>query len=98
MEYLQELGAEVARLRRQKGMTQTALASLAGLSQSTLARFETGRVSEFGSRKLLKLMEVLGYELWSREKKARFTFDDAVRMQESEVQAATRDRAGRAPG
>ena len=33
-------------------MTQVQLARLAGLTQSTLARFETGAVAEFGSRKL----------------------------------------------
>ncbi|MBP7485795.1 MAG: helix-turn-helix transcriptional regulator [Aquabacterium sp.] len=37
-----ELGLEVARLRRERSMTQQELATLSGLGQSTLARFETG--------------------------------------------------------
>lgn len=59
-------------------MTQKELAALCGMGQSTLARFETGGVAEFGSRKLLRLLEVLGYGMVFEPMKREFTLDDAL--------------------
>ena len=78
MDSLSSLGRAVARLRKEHGMTQKQLATLCGLGQSTLARFETGGVAEFGSRKLLRLLEVLGHELTFTAKSSSFTLDDAL--------------------
>ena len=75
---LSELGREVARLRNEKGMTQRELSALCGLAQPTLARFETGRVAEFGSRKLLLLLQVLGHGLCVSAAPQQFTLDDAL--------------------
>ena len=63
MRTLAELGQAVARSRRERGLTQAMLAAQAGLSRETLARFERGQLSEFGSRKLLALLAVLEAEL-----------------------------------
>jgi HTH-type transcriptional regulator/antitoxin HipB len=78
MNNLTELGQEVARLRKERGMTQKQLGSLCAMGQSTLARFETGGVAEFGARKLLRLLEVLGYELAITPRARAFTLDDAL--------------------
>lgn len=78
MNNLPELGRAVAVLRKQRNMTQKELATLSGLGTSTLARFETGGVAEFGSRKLLRLLEVLGHELAFTPGRASFTLDDAL--------------------
>lgn len=59
-------------------MTQKELAALSGMGLSTLARFETGGVAEFGSRKLLRLLEVLGHEMSYVPTKRGFTLDDAL--------------------
>jgi HTH-type transcriptional regulator/antitoxin HipB len=75
---LTDLGQEVARLRKEKGLTQKELGALVGMGQSTLARFETGQVAEFGSRKLLRLLEVLGYGLAVTAARPEFTLDDAL--------------------
>lgn len=64
-------------------MTQKELASLCGMGQSTLARFETGGVAEFGSRKLLRLLEVLGYGMDFVPMKREFTLDDALAERQS---------------
>lgn len=87
---LQDLGKEVARLRKDRGMTQTSLAKLAGLGQSTLARLETGGVAEFGSRKLLRLLEALGYEMLFVQARTGFTLDDALRRREHELSTTSR--------
>jgi transcriptional regulator with XRE-family HTH domain len=77
MNNLSELGRELARLRQSRQLTQKELAALCGMGQSTLARFETGGVAEFGSRKLLRLLEVLGYGLSYVPAERSFTLDDA---------------------
>jgi len=78
MNNLLDLGQELARLRKERGMTQKELANLSGMGQSTLARFETGGVAEFGSRKLLRLLEVLGHEMTYVPMNRTFTLDDAL--------------------
>ena len=86
MQSLYDLGLEVARLRQQQGMTQRELAQLVGMGQSTLARFETGAVSEFGSRKLMRLLEALGHELAVKPVASSFTLDDAVAQRRRELE------------
>ena len=84
---LVELGHEVARLRKEKGFTQKQVGALTGMGQSTLARFETGQVPEFGSRKLLRLLEVLGYELAVVPAQSQFTLDDALEQRRRDASA-----------
>ncbi len=86
---LPELGLEVARLRREKGLSQRELGKLSGLAQSTLARLETGQLSEFGTRKLLRLLEVLGMGLSVsslRGTGASFTLEDALAERRAQVE------------
>ena len=90
---LPSLGLEVARLRKEKGLTQKELGSLVGMGQSTLARFETGQVAEFGSAKLLRLLEVLGHALATVPLTQKFTLDDALR--EKQAQGNERASPGR---
>ncbi|TWO70023.1 helix-turn-helix transcriptional regulator [Caenimonas sedimenti] len=87
---LSSLGRQVAELRRQKGLTQRELGALAGLAQSTLARFETGQVSEFGSRKLLRLLELLGHGVSFVPLNTSFTLDDALREKQLEAERASK--------
>lgn len=82
---LPELGQTIARLRKEKGLTQKELGQMVGMGQSTLARFETGQVSEFGSRKLLRLLEVLGYGVLIESANTEFTLDDALVQRQRET-------------
>ena len=63
MQTLQELGEAVAARRKQLGLKQGDVAAMAGVSAESLSRFERGRSAEFGSRKLLAVLAVLGAEL-----------------------------------
>ena len=63
MQTLQELGEAVAVRRRSLGLKQADVAVLAGVTAESLSRFERGRSAEFGSRKLLAVLAVLGAEL-----------------------------------
>jgi transcriptional regulator with XRE-family HTH domain len=73
-------------------MTQKELAALCGMGQSTLARFETGGVAEFGSRKLLRLLEVLGYEMRYVPMKREFTLDDALAERQRDFASDNREQ------
>ena len=45
------------------GLKQGDVAAQAGITPESLSRFERGRAAEFGSRKLLAVLAVLGAEL-----------------------------------
>ena len=63
MQTLQELGEVVAARRRSLGLKQADVAKKAGITPESLSRFERGRSAEFGARKLLAVLAVLGAEL-----------------------------------
>lgn len=63
MQTLHELGLAIARHRQTLGLTQTSVAKLAGIPNESLSRLERGRSTEFGARKLLAVLAVLGMEL-----------------------------------
>ncbi|MES2070058.1 MAG: helix-turn-helix transcriptional regulator [Pseudomonadota bacterium] len=86
MNNLMEIGPAVARIRKERGLTQVQLAQMAGMGQSTLARFETGAVAEFGTRKLLRLLELLGHELQIAPAGARPTLDSVLAERRKEAQ------------
>jgi HTH-type transcriptional regulator / antitoxin HipB len=63
MKTLMELGDAVRTRRRALGLKQVTVALQSGLSAESLSRFEHGHAAEFGSRKLLAILAVLGLEL-----------------------------------
>ncbi|MDE2462669.1 MAG: helix-turn-helix transcriptional regulator [Alphaproteobacteria bacterium] len=63
MKLFTELGLAVAARRRKLGLTQTEVARKAGIAQESLSRFERGRTTDLGARKLLAVLAVLGMEL-----------------------------------
>jgi transcriptional regulator with XRE-family HTH domain len=63
MQTLSELGAAVATRRRGLGLRQQAVAEQTGITAESLSRFERGRSAEFGARKLLAVLAVLGMEI-----------------------------------
>jgi len=63
MNTIQELGEAVAARRRILGLRQADVARHAGITPESLSRFERGRSAEFGARKLLAVLAVLGMEL-----------------------------------
>jgi predicted XRE-type DNA-binding protein len=63
MKTLPELGQAVAEHRRQLKLQQGHVAAHAGITQESLSHFERGQLPEFGSRKLLAVLAVLGLEL-----------------------------------
>jgi HTH-type transcriptional regulator/antitoxin HipB len=63
MQTLAELGQAVSEQRKSLGLKQSEVALRSGLTRESLSRLERGQLPEFGSRKLLAVLAVLGLEL-----------------------------------
>ena len=79
MQTLPEIGEAVAARRRLLRLKQGEVATRAGISQDALSRFERGKSAEFGSRKLLAVLAVLGMELQITETGASGSLDELRR-------------------
>jgi transcriptional regulator with XRE-family HTH domain len=79
MQTLTELGEAVAAKRKALKLSQSEVASRIALTRETLVRFERGQLSEFGSRKLLAVLAVLGLEISFTEVGAAGTLDELRR-------------------
>jgi HTH-type transcriptional regulator / antitoxin HipB len=79
MQSIQELGRAVADRRKSLNYRQSVVAKQAGITPETLSRFERGRTSEFGARKLLAVLSVLGMELEVVEKGMSGSLDELRR-------------------
>ena len=79
MQTLAELGEAVAAKRKALKLSQSEVASRTALTRETLVRFERGQLSEFGSRKLLAVLAVLGIELSFVEAGMTGTLDELRR-------------------
>ena len=79
MKSLAELGVAVAERRRALKLRQSEVAARSGLTKGYLGYFERGQLTEFGSRKLLAVLAVLGMELTFTEVEAAGTLDELRR-------------------
>jgi len=77
---IQELGAEIRRMRQVRGLTQAQLAASAGLSRNTLNRLENGLFPDLGIRKAEVVLERLGLELAIKPSPRKHRAPDYVRM------------------
>ena len=73
---LKELGRQIALARREQGHTQSQLAEIAGLSRQTISALERRDLTDFGLRKVLRLLDVLDLDLVLRQAGHRLTLDD----------------------
>jgi len=79
MRTLTELGAAVAARRKALKLHQSEVAARSGLTRESLVRFERGQLTEFGSRKLLAVLAVLGMEMSFVEAGKSGTLDELRR-------------------
>jgi HTH-type transcriptional regulator / antitoxin HipB len=79
MQTLAELGEAVSTRRKTLGFNQRDVALRSGITRESLVRFERGQVSEFGSRKLLAVLAVLGLEMSFAEVGTSGTLDELRR-------------------
>ena len=79
MQTLAELGEAVSTRRKALGLSQNEVALRSGITRESLLRFERGQVSEFGCRKLLAVLTVLGLEMTFTEVGVSGTLDELRR-------------------
>lgn len=79
MQTLAELGEAVSARRRALRLNQSEVSARSGITRESLVRFERGKVSEFGSRKLLAVLAALGLEMNFSEVGTSGTLDELRR-------------------
>ncbi|WP_418178982.1 helix-turn-helix domain-containing protein [Aliarcobacter lanthieri] len=73
-----ELGKELATLRKSKNISQQAISKDLNISRATISNFESGTSSDIGLKKVLQIIDYLGYEINLKEKSPFPIFEDVV--------------------
>ena len=73
-----ELGKELATLRKSKNISQQAISKDLNISRATISNFESGTSSDIGLKKVLQIIDYLGYEINLKEKSPFQVFEDVV--------------------
>lgn len=73
---LKELGQVIKKLRKEKKLSQTQLCDDLKISRATLSTLENGKGIDIGIRKVLWILDYLGYQLSIKEKNRFPTLED----------------------
>lgn len=73
---LREFGAHMAQLRKEKKVSQEQLSRDLSISRATISSLENGTSSDVGIKKILQILDYLGYELTCKEKSPFPTFEE----------------------
>ena len=73
-----ELGKELATLRKSKNISQQAISKDLNISRATVSNFESGTSSDIGLKKVLQIIDYLGYEINLKEKSPFPVFEEVV--------------------
>ena len=71
-----EIGKYIRQERKKRKMSQAALASMLGMSRTTIGQIENGTVQDIGIRKLIRVLEILDLELRVRSAGTPPTLDE----------------------
>jgi transcriptional regulator with XRE-family HTH domain len=87
------IGEQVARKRKELGLSQPALAKKAKVGLSTLDALENARLGELGFTKITNILSALGLELKLQEVSARRpTLDELMKEEEQSDKGLDRRR------
>jgi len=73
---LKKFGAHMAQLRKEKKVSQEQLSRDLSISRATISSLENGTSSDVGIKKILHILDYLGYELTCKEKSPFPTFEE----------------------
>lgn len=73
-----ELRKEISSLRKAKGISQQKLSKDLNISRATISNFESGSSSDIGLKKILQILDYLGYKVALKEKSAFPSFEEIV--------------------
>jgi len=65
---LKELGKKIQKLRKEKKLSQTQLCEDLNISRATLSSLENGKGTDVGIRKVIWILDYLGYQISLKEK------------------------------
>lgn len=74
----QELAKELALLRKSKNISQQTISKDLNIARATISNFESGTSSDIGLKKVLQIVDYLGYEINLKEKSPFPIFEDIV--------------------
>lgn len=74
-----ELGKEITALRKSKKISQQELCNSLAISRATVSNFENGHSVDIGLKKVLQIVDYLGYEIILKEKAMFPTFEELLR-------------------
>ena len=73
-----ELGKELALLRKSKNISQQTISKDLNISRATISNFESGTSSDIGLKKILQIVDYLGYKINIKEKSLFPVFEDII--------------------
>ena len=73
-----ELGKELALLRKSKNISQQTISKDLNISRATISNFESGTSSDIGLKKVLQIVDYLGYKINIKEKSLFPVFEDII--------------------
>jgi len=71
-----EFGKSIALIRKDKKISQGEMAKDLNISRATISSLENAKTVDIGIRKILQIIDYLGYELVFKEKSAFPTFEE----------------------
>ena len=73
-----ELGKELTILRKSKNISQETISKDLNISRATISNFESSKSVDIGLKKVLQIIDYLGYEINLKEKSLFPVFEDVV--------------------
>ena len=73
-----EFGTQLAKLRKNKNISQQTMAKDLHISRTTLSNFENGISADIGFKKVLQMFDYLGIELHTKDKSPFPVFEDII--------------------
>lgn len=73
---MDDLGLLIKHLRKAAGLSQAQLAQRHSMSRATISGIENNTIPEVGIRKVIAILEGLGYELTATPRRRRRTLDE----------------------
>jgi len=72
----QEFGKDISKLRKKHSISQSELCENIGISRATLSSFENGKSVDIGFKKVLNIIDYLGYQMHIKKSSPFPTFEE----------------------
>ena len=73
-----ELAKELALVRKNKNISQQIISKDLSISRAIISNFKSGAISDIGLKKVLQIVDYLGYEINLKEKSTFPIFEDVI--------------------